>query len=195
MVTGQAQPIHPSPFPFVFASLDDFHRCSAGTIRCQMRWDAKPHTGMDRCWPPRPTPFGNGMMPCPSSESSLLHLQSNQEKGCHLPIRMWVCVCLHTSQALATPVTRQQLPYSYFAPEARRPLSVKGTVALDATTDLEEAKAMSDRFTNGTLISSCSSVAASGNWYQTLSWMLLPLLGMEHVSLANGQWCNAMHTG
>lgn len=104
----------------------------------------------------------NGMMPCPSSESSLLHLQSNQEKGCHLPIRMWVCVCLHTSQALATPVTRQQLPYSYFAPEARRPLSVKGTVALDATTDLEEAKSMSDRFTNGMLISSCSSVAANG---------------------------------
>lgn len=103
----------------------------------------------------------NGMMPFPSSESSL-HLQSNQEMGCHLPIRMWVCVCLHTSQALATPVTRQQLPYSYFAPEARRPLSVKGTVSSDATTDLEEAKSMSDRFTNGMLISSCSSVAANG---------------------------------
>jgi len=26
--------------------------------------------------------------------------------------------------------------------------------------------------------------------YQTLSWTL-PLIGMEHVSLANGQWFNA----
>jgi hypothetical protein len=36
---------------------------------------------------------------------------------------------------------------------------------------------------------------SGSEWYQTLSWMLLPLLGMEHVSLANGRWCNAMHTG